>query len=93
MTIYFFVIFEVYYMTFRYDVFLDEYIDLSLKSISGSTLEDNIEPMKRIEKKGSKKKSFNNNLIESSIQQNIECVTTLILQSFHIFVCICSHYE
>ena len=46
MSTYFFVIFEVHYMIFRYYVCLEDYMDLSLRLISGTKLE-HIEPMKR----------------------------------------------
>ena len=46
MSIYFFVIFEVHYTTFRYNVCFEEYMDLSPRLESGSTLEDT-KPMRR----------------------------------------------
>ena len=39
MSTYFFVIFEVHYMGFRYDVYLEEYMDLSPRLISGTKSE------------------------------------------------------
>ena len=56
MSTYFFVIFEVHYMVFRYDVCIEEYIDLSPRLRSGTTLED-IEPMRRTRRSESKKKT------------------------------------
>ena len=38
--IYFFVIFEMHYMVFRYNVCLEEYMDLSPRLRSGTTSED-----------------------------------------------------
>ena len=40
MSIYFFMIFEVHYVVLRYDVCHEKYMDLSLRSISGTTSED-----------------------------------------------------
>ena len=54
MSTYFFVIFEVHYMVSRYDVCLEEYMDLSWRLISGTQSED-IEPVRRRKKSGSKK--------------------------------------
>ena len=65
MSTYFYVIFEVYYTIFRYDVYLKEYMDLPLRLISG-TKSEHIEPMRRTKKSESKKK-LNNNLTYSSI--------------------------
>ena len=48
MSTYFFVIFEVHYIVLRYNVCLEEYIDLSLR------LEDT-KPMRRTNMKGSQK--------------------------------------
>ena len=56
MSTYFFVIFEVHYVVFRYDVCLEEYMDLSPRLISGIASED-IELMKRAKRIGSKKKN------------------------------------
>ena len=39
MSTYFFVIFEVHYMVYRYDVCLEEYMDLSVKLIKSIKLE------------------------------------------------------
>ena len=39
MSIYFFVIFEVHYTIFKYDVCLEEYMDLSTRLISGTKSE------------------------------------------------------
>ena len=36
----FFVIFEVYHIIFRYDVCLEGYMDLLLRLVSGTTLEN-----------------------------------------------------
>ena len=55
MSTYFFVIFEVHYIVFRYDVCLEEYMDLSLELRSGTTSEDT-KPMRRTRRSGSKKK-------------------------------------
>ena len=52
MSTYCFMIFEVHHMAFRYNVCLEEYMDLSLRSISGSTSQDT-ESMKRTKKRGS----------------------------------------
>ena len=41
------VIFEVHCMVFRYDVYLEEYMDLLSRAISGITSEDT-KPMRRI---------------------------------------------
>ena len=46
MSTYFFVIFEMHYKVFRYDVCLEEYMDLSPRLISGTKLE-HVEPMRR----------------------------------------------
>ena len=54
MSTYFFVIFEVHYTIFRYNVCLEEYMDLSQRLISG-TKSKHIEPMKRTKKSESKK--------------------------------------
>ena len=54
MSTYFFVIFEVHTI-FRYDVCLEEYMDLLLRLVSGSTSEDT-KPMKRTKRSGNKKK-------------------------------------
>ena len=51
---YFFVIFEMDYMIFRYKICLEEYMDLSLRLKTDTKFED-IEPMERT-KIGSKKK-------------------------------------
>ena len=55
MSTYFFVIFEVHYMAFRYNNCFEEYMDLSLKSINDTTSKD-IEPMRRTERSRRKKK-------------------------------------
>ena len=52
----FFAIFEVHYMIFRYNVCIEEYMDLSLRLISGTKLE-HIEPMRRTKRNESKKKT------------------------------------
>ena len=83
MSTYFFVIFEVHYRIFRYDICLEEYIDLSPRLINGPKSEY-IEPMRRTEKRESKKK-LDNNLTYSLIQQNTKLATTLLLQRIHIF--------
>ena len=54
MSTYFFVIFEVHYIIFRYDVCLEEYMDLSPRLRSGTTLEDT-KLMRRIGRSESKK--------------------------------------
>ena len=71
MSIYFFVIFEVHYTFFRYDVCLEEYMNLSPRLISG-TKSEYTEPMRRTKRSESKIKKLDNNLTYSSIQQNIE---------------------
>ena len=58
MSTYFFVIFEVHYTIFRYNVFLEEYMNLSPRLISGTKSKDT-KPMRRIEKSGSLKKRKN----------------------------------
>ena len=83
MATYFFVIFEVHYMVFGYDVCLEEYMDLLLRLINGTKLE-NTEPMRRTKKSKSKKK-LNNNLTYSLIHQNTTLATTLLVQRIHIF--------
>ena len=83
MSTYFFVIFEVHYTIFRYDVCLEEYMDLSPRLKSGTTSEDT-KPMRRTRRSGSQKK-LNNTLTYSSIHQNTELATTLLLQRIHIF--------
>ena len=65
MSTYYFVIFEVYYIVFRYDVCLEEYMDLSPRLKSG-TKSEYIEPMRRTNRSESKKK-LSNNLTYSSI--------------------------
>ena len=75
-------IFEVHYMIFRYNVCLEEYMDLSPRLISG-TKSKYTKPMRRTKKSESKKK-LNNNLTYSS-RQNIEFTTTLLLQRIYIF--------
>ena len=45
-SIYFSMIFEVYYMVFRYDICLEEYMDLSPRLKNG-TKSEHIERMKR----------------------------------------------
>ena len=54
MSSYFFVIFEVQYLIFRYDVYLEEYMNLSLTSISGITSKDT-KPTRKTERSGSNK--------------------------------------
>ena len=56
MSTYFFVIFEVHYLVFRYDVCLEEYMDLSPRLISGTKLE-HIGPMRRTKRSESQKKN------------------------------------
>ena len=56
MSTYCFVIFEVHYMVFRYNVYFEEYMDLSLRLISGTKSKDT-EPMRRIERSGSQIKT------------------------------------
>ena len=82
MPTYFFVIFEVNYIIFRYDVCLEKYMDLSLRLRSGTTKDT--EPMRRTRRTGSQKK-LNNTLTYSSIQENTKLATTLLLQTIHIF--------
>ena len=76
-------IFEVHYTIFRYNVCLKEHMDLSLRLISGTKLED-IEAMERRERSRSQR-NLNNNLTYSSIQLNSKLITTLFLQRIHIF--------
>ena len=52
---YFFVIFEVHYTVFRYDICLEEYMNLSLRLLSG-TKSKHVEPMRRTKRSMSKKK-------------------------------------
>ena len=56
MSTYFFVIFEVHYMIFRYNFCLEEYMDLSPRLISG-TESKHTEPMRRTKKSASKTKT------------------------------------
>ena len=56
MSRYFFLIFEVHYTVFRYDVYIKEYMDLSPRLISG-TKSEYIEPMKRTKRSDSKKET------------------------------------
>ena len=49
-------IFEVHYIVFRYDICIEEYMDLSLRLRGGTTSED-IEPMRRTRGSGSIKKT------------------------------------
>ena len=76
-------IFEVHYTILRYDVCLEEYMNLSSRLRSGTTSEDT-KPMRRTRRSGSKKK-LNNTLSYSSIHQNIELDTTLLFQRIHVF--------
>ena len=84
MSTYFFVIFEVHYMVFKYNVCLKEYMDLSLTLISGTKSKDT-KPMRRTKRSGSQK-MLNNNLTYSSIKHNTKLDTTLLLQRIHIFI-------
>ena len=84
MSTYFFVIFEVHYMIFRYNVCLEEYMDISPRSISGSKPE-HTKPMRRTKRSESQKKKNNNNLTYSLIHQNTKLATTFFLQRIHIF--------
>ena len=86
MSTYFFVIFEVHHIVSRYNVCLEKYINLSVRLRTGTTSEDT-KPMKRTWRSGSQK-NLNNTPTYSSIQQNIELVTTLLLQRIHVFSCI-----
>ena len=56
MSTYFFVILEVHYMIFRYNVCLEEYMDLSLRLING-TKSKHTKPMRRTKRIESKKKT------------------------------------
>ena len=56
MSTYFFVIFEVHYSILRYNVYIEEYMDLSLRLISGTKSKDT-QPMRRIERNGSQKQN------------------------------------
>ena len=80
---YFFMIFEMHYTVFRYNVCLEEYMDLSSRLING-TKSKHIEPMRGTKRNESKKK-LNNNLTYSSILQNTKLATTLLLQRIHVF--------
>ena len=80
----FFVIFKVHYTIFRYNVCLEEYMDLSSRLRCGTTSED-IKPMRRTRRSGSQQKNLNNTLTYSSIHQNIELATILFLQRIHVF--------
>ena len=53
--IFFFVIFEVYRIAFRYNICPKKYTDLLLRLVNGTTSSDT-KPMKRTKKKGSGKK-------------------------------------
>ena len=55
MSTYFFMIFEVHYTIFRYDVCLEEYMDLSPRLRGGTTSKDT-KPIRRIRTSGSQKK-------------------------------------
>ena len=85
MSTYFSLIFEVYYTVSGYNVFLEKYMDLSLRLTSGTKLGDT-KPMRRTRRSGSQKNKLNNDLTYSSIQQNIELATTLLLQRIHYLV-------
>ena len=54
----FFMIFEVHHMVFGYNVCLEEYMDLSPRSISG-TKSKHIKPTRRTKKRESQKKKKN----------------------------------
>ena len=56
MSTYFFVIFEVHYTVFRYDVCFKVYMDLSRRLISG-TKSKLTEPMRKTKRSESKKKN------------------------------------
>ena len=83
MSTYFFVIFEVHYMVFRYNVYLEKYMDLSPRLINGTKSKDT-KPMRRTQRSGSQRK-LNNTLTCSSIQQNTKLATTLLLQRIQVF--------
>ena len=51
----FFMIFEIHYMVFRYNVCLEDNMDLSLRLRSGTTSKDT-KPMRRTENNGSQNK-------------------------------------
>ena len=70
-------------MAFRYDVCLEEYMDLSPRLRSGTTSKDT-KPKRQQGVVGVKRK-LNNNFTYSSIQQNIELATTLLLQKIYVF--------
>ena len=53
---YFFVIFEVHYKVFRYDVCFEEYMNLSPRLISSTKIK-HIEPMRRTKKSESRKET------------------------------------
>ena len=57
MPTYFFVIFEVHYTIFRYNVCLEKYMDLKPRLRSGTTLEDT-EPIRMTKRSGSLKKEI-----------------------------------
>ena len=71
-------IFEVHYTIFRYDVCLEEYMDLSWRLISG-TKSKHTKPKRMTKKNQSHKKKLNNNHTYSSMQQNTKLATTLLL--------------
>ena len=66
MSTYVFVISEVHYTISRYDVCLENYMDLSPRLISDTKLE-HTEPMRRAKRSENKKKYLKNNLTYSSI--------------------------
>ena len=55
MSIYFSMIFEMHHMLFRYDTCLEEYMDLLLRLVNGTTSKDT-QPMRRIAKRRSQNK-------------------------------------
>ena len=62
----FFMIFEVQFRIFRYDVCYEEYMDLSLRLIS-DTKSEHTEPTRRTKRNESQKRKLNNNFTYSSI--------------------------
>ena len=84
MSTYFFVIFEVRYLVFRYNVCLGKYMNLSPR-LRSDIISKDIESMRRTRRSGSQKK-LNNNLTYSSIHQNTKLATTLLLQRIQVFI-------
>ena len=71
-------------MVSEYDVYLEEYMDLSPTLINGTKVEHK-EPIRRTKGSENKKKVNNNNPTYSSMQKNTKLTTTLLLQRIHVF--------